>query len=369
MLPIRLRIGFLALASLSWLFSQQPFHTAALVGWSLLCFSLAPRITRKGRLRTVLILAILSYLAAYKYLPPIAQTVFGDSTLLQFALPLGISYFTFKLLHYVIEWSYGTLKDRSLWSFLCYMFLLPIFTAGPIERFDHFLGNQEPHDLRGNLAAGFTRIFYGLIKKLIGAQLIADLLARLGTTTEFVAGLDTAPMTHAWAFCILTYLYVYLDFSAYTDIALGGSRLFGIRVMENFRWPVVATNIAGFWQRWHLSLSGWCQTYIYLPTLGLSRNTYLALVATFVTIGLWHAGNLSYLCWGLYHGLGMVVYYRWKQLRRRRKWRLFDKSPLRWIGLVPTFLFVASSFAFTSVQAEGIGAGLRLWWKLWMPGS
>ena len=163
----------------------------------------------------------------------------------------------------------------------------------------------------------------------------------------------------------MTFLYVYMDFSAYSDIAIGSSRLFGIRIMENFNWPIFAQNIGDFWRRWHMTLAGWCQTYVYLPTIGLSRNPFLAVYATFLAIGLWHAGSINYACWGLYHATGVAVFQIWQRFKRRRGWVFLDHNPWHLLGIPITFLFVTGSFAFTVPHGVGTAYdGLRIFLKL-----
>src|SRR5262249_24357371 len=120
------------------------------------------------------------------------------------------------------------------------------------------------------------------------------------------------------------------------------SRLFGLRIMENFRFPMLAPNISDFWRRWHMTLAGWCQRYIYMPTLGWFRSPYLSLYTTFIVIGLWHAASGAYLFWGCYHATGIAVYQLWAKLKRRLKWPLMDHWTLKYAGIPLTFLFVSA---------------------------
>jgi alginate O-acetyltransferase complex protein AlgI len=164
---------------------------------------------------------------------------------------------------------------------------------------------------------------------------------------------------------VLFFAYAYLDFAAYSDIAIGSSRLFGIRIIENFNFPFVARNINEFWQRWHMSLSGWCRAYVYMPTIGLTRNPYLAIYATMATIGIWHEGSLTWLCWGLYHATGIVVYGSWARFRRRRKWRLRTGLVPRLVGVGVTMLFVSGSYVFpVAGEHGGLASAVRPFAKL-----
>jgi alginate O-acetyltransferase complex protein AlgI len=135
--------------------------------------------------------------------------------------------------------------------------------------------------------------------------------------------------------------------------------------MENFRWPIVARNIGDFWTRWHITLADWCRTYVYMPALGLTRSPYRAAYASFAVIGLWHAGALAFLLWGLYHATGIAVFQVWRRTTRRRRPAFLDRRPWCWTGIVLTNLFVTSSFAITMGWAGGRPLdGLRIYLKL-----
>jgi alginate O-acetyltransferase complex protein AlgI len=157
-----------------------------------------------------------------------------------------------------------------------------------------------------------------------------------------------------------------MDFSAYSDIAIGASRLFGIRIMENFDFPILAQNIANFWQRWHMTLGRWCQSYVYMPMIGLTRNPYIAVYCTWLAIGLWHAGSLNWVFWGLYHGTGVAIFVAWGRFKRRKKWFFLDKIViLRYMSIPVTFLFVSGSGSFTAIYGHGgVYDGFRILAKL-----
>jgi len=363
-LPKRFRFGFLAAASLGYLATLEALSVLALLGWSLVFFWLAPLAAGKGRhgwrILAALILAILGYLAYFKYIPRLVAALSSDPVERQFIIPLGISYFTFKFIHYAIEVARGNIKDRSLQRFFCYVFLFPIFTAGPVERFDHFLANQEDKPQLPSMVGGLTRITHGLIKKLvIGEMLLRPCSWDVMNGGILLERLSVYPSCQVWGFFVLLYLYMYMDFSAYSDIAIGASRLFGIRIMENFNLPILAPNIADFWRRWHMTLVEWCRTYIYWPALGFTRNTYVAVYATFVTIGLWHAGNINWICWGFYHGTGVAAYLTWARIKRRRKWVFLNRGLWKYAGIPITFLFVSVGLVFT-LDGVGVYDSLRI---------
>jgi alginate O-acetyltransferase complex protein AlgI len=351
LLPQRWRLGFLAALSFGYLLSLDWQAGCTMLAFTLAAYFLAS-VPRQGAgrwLTPVVILAALAYLAWFKYTPGLLELLGQSSPGARLAIPLGISYFTFKLIHYTVEAGRGNVANRSISSFLSYMFLFPIFTGGPIERFDHYLQNQEHRCCAADLFAGLQRIAHGLIKRFV---LVEHLLQPMATR-DFLAKLPELGMSDAWVYCILTFLAAYLDFSALSDLAIGSSRLFGLRIMENFNWPILARNIGDYWRRWHMSLVAWCQTYVYLPTIGLTRQPYVASYATFLTMGLWHAGTLHWVGWGLYHATGLVVFRAFDRTKRQRGWDFLNRGLWRFGGMPLTFLFVSAGSAFPSVWGHG----------------
>jgi len=376
LIPRQYRFGFLALASFGYLATLDLTSVLVLVAWTLAFYWLAPLAIGKSswqqRLPSILILAILGYLAYFKYIPPLIAAMSSDPIETKFIIPLGISYFTFKLIHYAVEVVRGNITNRSFQQFFAYMFLFPIFTAGPIERFDHFLANQDQKWQLDSTVEGLTRIIHGLIKKFfVAGMLIAPLFGPYGDITGPNAGallfnLSVLPTYKIWGFLVLAFLFMYMDFSAYSDIAIGASRLFGIRIMENFNFPIIAPNISNFWKRWHMTLAGWCQAYVYMPMIGLTRNPYIAVYCTMLAFGLWHAGSLNRVAWGLYHATGLVIHLTWSRIKRKKKWLFLDRMlVMRLIGIPSTFLFVAGSFAFSTTDGNGGFYGaLRIFAKM-----
>ena len=349
----------IALASFGYLFSLEPLGSAVLVGFVLLFFFGAPQAIADGR-RSLAILfgligIILAYLIWHKYVPVMVGYWQGASTGLQIAAPLGISYFTFKLIHYALEVARGNIKDRSLPRFFCYIFLFPIFTAGPIERFDHFIANTEDSWQRQSAVEGLTRIIHGLIKAFIVAQLLQPAnFGAPGSAEQLLGRLDDIATYKIWIFLAVTYLFAYVDFSAYSDIAIGAARLFGFRIMENFNWPVIAVNITDFWRRWHMTLAAFCQHYVYVPVLAWSRTPYAAAFATFFTMGLWHGASAGWVMWGIYHAMGVAGYMAWaRHMRRHKWWRDAIKSRLRWLGLPLTCGGASSAWVLPRFRSRG----------------
>ncbi len=364
------RRAFLAAASFVYLATLDWRSTVQLLVLAILFYFVAPRpqapLARARVVLTLLIFGILGYLAYFKYMPRLFAVVSPGRMVETVAIPLGISYFTFKLIHYAAERRRGTFGAHGFIDFLDYLFLFPIYTAGPIERFDHFLSHRANAWEWRFAVEGLWRIIHGLIKQLALVEYVLPaLFGDLPAISALLGGLEQFHPWQIWRFVILTYLYAYLDFSAYTDLAIGSSRLFGIEIMENFNFPIFAQNITEFWQRWHMTLAGWCQSYIYMPLIGLTRSPYLAVYATFITIGLWHAGTWQWLAWGAYHATGVAAYVTWRRSKTRRN--LIARWPrmLRVLGYPLTFLFVAAGYSLTCTHDQGtIYDSLRILVKL-----
>ena len=229
---------------------------------------------------------------------------------LAITLPPGISFYTFQTMSYTIDVYRGALAPSSSFTrFLLYVSFFPQLVAGPIERAGHLL-TQFDHAVRQrcspvNLAIGGRMIVWGLFKKVC----LADTCAR------FADPVFAAPAAYdGWSLWVATYaftLQIYFDFSAYSEIARGSARLFGVDLMRNFDQPYLARNIAEFWRRWHISLSTWFRDYVYLP-LGGSRGgrllTLRNLVITMFLSGLWHGAAWNFVLWGLFHGLLLLLH-------------------------------------------------------------
>ncbi|MEM6931593.1 MAG: MBOAT family O-acyltransferase, partial [Myxococcota bacterium] len=363
-LPPRWRSTFVAAISVGLLGWLAPVATLALLGWTALVLWAAPRTRTASRplvVTGVLVIALVGYLLGAKYLPEFVDGVAGTDLSARYVVPLGVSYFVFKLVHYAIEVGRGRIDEHTPSDVLAWATLFPAFVAGPIERFDHFLQHRSATIDETVVAWSFGRIAIGLVKKLlVGDVVLAEL-----TTAPFEADLALPAWStaDAWFHVCVHFLRGYADFSGYTDIAIGASRLFGIRLMENFDWPLFAPDLNAFWKRWHMTLAGWCQIYIYPPTLGLTRNPYVAVYAVFVVMALWHGLSLNWIFWGLWHGSGVAVLLTWNRVKRRRGWHKTLKIP-SWAGTVATLAFVCAAGAFTSTHELGAGPGIRLFAKL-----
>lgn len=349
----RWRPAILAVGSILYLLKLQWTSTLVMLVMSAAFFFVLARApaTQRRWVSVFLIGVALIYLGYFKYLPSLLGKPPVTDGVGSRVVPIGLSYFTFKLIHYVLEVSRGTVTSPSFPQFLSYVFLFPIFSGGPIERIDHFLPNQAQHWNISFATEGVTRIVHGLIKRFfIGEQLLRPLAMAV---PEVIWRLPEMPVRSVWKFCLLTFLYSYVDFSGLSDIAIGSSRLFGIRIMENFNWPILANNIAEFWKRWHMTLAGWCQSYVYMPIIGLTRNPYLAVYGAFIVMGLWHAGSLHWIGWGAYHATGVALTLTWGRVRRKAGWGPLARGAMKYVCIALTILFVSGGSAFTAVWNVG----------------
>lgn len=228
---------------------------------------------------------------------------FGTSVhTLNIIAPLGISFYTFRLLSYVIDIQRGKGKPTNdLVAFSAYVAFFPTILSGPIDRAASFIPQLEKKRIFNYEMAvdGLRQILWGLFKKIV----IADQLALA------IGEMDASPSGSTMALVAVLYLFqLYADFSGYSDMAIGVGKLLGFRIAVNFNYPLFALNIADYWRRWHISLTGWLTDYIFMPLSVKWRDwgkwgLILAILVTFALIGMWHGAALTFLLFGFYHGL------------------------------------------------------------------
>lgn len=261
-------------------------------------------------------------------------------------LPLGISYIVFKYISYLTDIYWGIVKKGKFIDFLLYGALFTIYVAGPIERFERFKPQLESKQRFqvSFLEDAFQRIVFGLFKKLV----IADWAG------YFIAPLWENQGNYGLGIRILALIgysiQIYMDFSGYSDIAIGSSRLFGLQIMENFNWPYLQPNISRFWRCWHISLSDWLRDYLFFPLSRMSEKKLWQTIAVPLIVmglcGLWHGAAWHFVLWGLWHGAGLAALQIWNRQKRAFKIRpliLFNK-PFPVYGTVCTFAFVTTGW-------------------------
>ena len=274
-----------------------------------------PDQSRPAAAKFLLALAVLvnlGILAVFKYAAMIIAGVFGlmgqiapsagllapDPPLLEILLPIGISFYTFQALSYVIDvYRDQATAQRNYLNILLYISFFPQLVAGPIVKYHDIAAQLRKRKVRANRAAeGFRRFCVGLAKKV----LIANTLA-VGVDAVFAAPAASINAAAAWLAALGYMLQIYYDFSGYSDMAIGMGKMFGFDFKENFRYPYVATTIKEFWRRWHISLSTWFKEYLYIP-LGGNRHgrarTSLNKLIVFFCTGLWHGASWTFVAWG-----------------------------------------------------------------------
>ena len=298
-----------------------------------------------GKKKLVLVLSVvfnIGMLGYFKY-----WNLFTFGKLWDVALPIGISFYTFQIMSYVIDVYRGEVDvQRSPFKLGLYITLFPQLIAGPIVRYADIelqLSNRKT-DLK-LFASGVRRFIVGLSKKVLIANVVA-------ITADTIFTMDTRPAATAWLGAICYALQIYFDFSGYSDMAIGLGRMFGFEFLENFNYPYISASVQEFWRRWHMSLSTWFRDYLYIPLGGNRRGnlrTYINLVIVFACTGFWHGASWSFLIWGLYHGFFLVI----ERLGFRR---VLDKLP-KFIGHIYTLLVVL--FGWVLFRADNIGIAIR----------
>ncbi|MCK5829337.1 MAG: MBOAT family protein [Methylococcales bacterium] len=228
-------------------------------------------------------------------------------TLAQIPLPIGISFFTFQAMSYVIDVYKKEAKvQKNIFDLALYISLFPQLIAGPIVRF-HDVAEQIRHRVVSFslFFSGTQRFVYGLAKKMLIANPLGAVADQI-----FSLAADDLSMGTAWLGIFCYTLQIYFDFSGYSDMAIGLGRMFGFRFLENFNYPYISRSIQEFWRRWHISLSSWFRDYLYIPLGGNRKGsirTYVNLLTVFFLCGLWHGSSWNFIIWGLFHGCFLMI--------------------------------------------------------------
>jgi alginate O-acetyltransferase complex protein AlgI len=314
-----------------------------------------------GRRRRVLLAVVavnLAVLLVWKYAGFASQQAATLASLtglhlpiVEIALPIGISFYTFHHISYLVDVYRGERPAlRSPLSFVTYIAMFPQLVAGPIVRYREIadqLPQKRSHRL-DDIAAGFPRFALGLTKKVVIADSLAPMVDACFSTPAHEV--NTAI---AWLGAIGYTLQLYFDFSGYSDMAIGLGRMLGFKLPENFTRPYSSATITEFWRRWHMSLSRWFRDYLYIP-LGGNRHgvwhTYRNLWIVFTLTGLWHGANWTFLVWGLYHGTALVI-------ERRFGWAVAIAEPAPWLMRRLLTLFIVV-FGWVIFRSPDLGTAL-----------
>lgn len=264
----------------------------------------------KGKLLLTLSVAVpLGLLALFKYadflLGSLNSLTGADIPLLKLTLPIGISFYTFQALSYLVDVYRGDVPaQKNYINLATYIVLFPQLIAGPIVRYTTVVEDLASRKhTKENVALGIRRFVMGLGKKVLIANLLGALCTAYRESAE-------PSVLFAWVYAVSYALQIYFDFSAYSDMAIGIGKMLGFRFLENFDYPFISKSITEFWRRWHISLGSWFRDYVYIPLggnrVGPKRQIFNILVVWCLT-GLWHGANWTYMAWGLYFGILLII--------------------------------------------------------------
>ncbi|HPF65040.1 MBOAT family O-acyltransferase [Lentimicrobium sp.] len=275
----------------------------------------------------------------------------GSVKLLDLIIPVGISYYTFQALGYLIRINRKAEKaETSFLAFANYLIFFPKFLAGPVERSNHFFPQISKPVLfqADNVTAGLRLFLWGMFKKVVIGNNLADPVYQLYNNIENYNGLPLLIIFFLQA------IHLYADFSGYTDMALGVARIFGIKLVDNFNRPFFARNVGEFWRRWHISLSSWCNDFIFSPFIVKYRKygnkaAIAGIFITFYVIGIWHGANWTFVAVGLLQGIAISYEFATKRKRLQIASRL-PQGLVTFVSRTLTYLFFSLTLVFFNSQ-------------------
>ena len=302
-------------------------------------------------------LGLLGYFKYSGFLVETLNRIFNtEITIRAVSLPIGISFFTFQILSYIIDLYRGKYKaQHNIINLALYISFFPQLIAGPIVKYidieDQINNRVESFE---KFSMGARRFIYGLAKKVIIANTLAIPVDR-------IYSMDKTSLTGGiiWLVSIMYTFQIYYDFSGYSDMAIGLGKMFGFEFMENFNYPYMATSIQDFWRRWHISLSTWFKEYLYIPLGGNKKGnirTYINLIIVFFVTGLWHGAGFTFIAWGLYHGFFSII----ERLGLRK---ILAKNNT--IGML--YAFLIANFGWVLFRADTISQALSFVKRMLIP--
>ena len=309
--PKKMKNFVLFIASMLFYFYGEPKYIFLMLAEILIAY-IGAILIAKYKKKSLLITFVgihVGLLAIFKYtdfaLENINSIFNVNIPLLKLALPIGISFYTFQIISYIVDVYRGTVKpQKSFLKLATYISLFPQLIAGPIVRYETIekeLENRE-HNFE-NIAYGIRRLVFGLAKKVLIANMLGEFCNAFNSC-------DEKSIVLYWAFGISYMLQIYFDFSAYSDMAIGLGRIFGFHFLENFNYPYIAKSITEFWRRWHISLSSWFRDYVYIPLGGNRKGTLKQIrniLVVWMLTGIWHGASWNFIVWGLMFGVLLII--------------------------------------------------------------
>lgn len=370
--PLKLRNITLLIGSLFFYFYGEPKYILVLIFSIVFNYYIGRIISNNNKYNKLIFVSslvinfgILFYFKYFDFFIDNINRMFTTNfNFLNIVMPLGISFFTFQATSYVIDvYKKKVEASNNIIDFAVYLSLFPQLVSGPIVRYDTVCGELKTRNTSyDNFAHGVSRFILGLSKKVLLANVIGELSTSLVSTSQSILSY--------WLRAIADTLQLYLDFSGYSDMAIGLGLIFGFHFLENFNYPFISTSITEFWHRWHISLSSWFKDYIYIPLggnrVGEIRRYFNIFIVWFCT-GLWHGASWNFVLWGLYYAVLLVIEkkFLYSFLKKHRVFGLittnilviigfviFNQTTLTGIGTFISSMFGLNNLSFTNIETN-----------------
>ena len=358
--PKKYKNIILLIASLLFYFYGEPKYVFLMIIEIIIAYIGAILIDKyKNQSKNILIITLFIHiflLIIFKYTDFLIQTINDiaktNINLLNIALPIGISFYTFQIISYIIDVYNGKVKvQKNIIKLATYVSLFPQLIAGPIVRYQTVEKDldKRTHNFN-NFSYGIKRFSIGLAKKV----LIANALGELCTKASII---DEKTIILYWIFAISYMLQLYFDFSAYSDMAIGLGRIFGFHFPENFNYPYISKSLTEFWHRWHISLSTWFKDYVYIP-LGGNRVTKLKQIRNILIVwlltGIWHGANWTFLIWGLLFGIILIIEKLWLNKLMEKLPSFIRRIYVLFIVMILFIIFNSDNISTSLINIKGL---------------
>lgn len=358
--PKKYKNIILLIASLLFYFYGEPKYVFLMIAEIIIAYIGAILIDKyKNQSKNILITTLFIHvflLIIFKYTDFIIQTINDISNanikLLNIALPIGISFYTFQIISYIIDVYNGKVNvQKNIIKLATYVSLFPQLVAGPIVRYQTVEKELDDrvHSFN-NFAYGIRRFTIGLAKKVLIANALGELCSK-----AFLA--DEKTIVFFWIFGVSYMLQLYFDFSAYSDMAIGLGRIFGFHFPENFNYPYISKSITEFWRRWHISLSTWFKDYVYIPLGGNREGKYKQIrniLIVWLLTGIWHGANWTFLIWGLLFGIILIIEKIWLNKFMEKLPSFIRRIYVLFIVMILFIIFSSNNMSVALTNIKGL---------------
>ena len=358
--PKKYKNIILLISSLLFYFYGEPKYVFLMIAEIIIAYIGAILIDKyKNQSKNILITTLFIHvflLIIFKYTDFIIQTINDISNanikLLNIALPIGISFYTFQIISYIIDVYNGKVNvQKNIIKLATYVSLFPQLVAGPIVRYQTVEKELDDrvHSFN-NFAYGIRRFTIGLAKKVLIANALGELCSK-----AFLA--DEKTIVFFWIFGISYMLQLYFDFSAYSDMAIGLGRIFGFHFPENFNYPYISKSITEFWRRWHISLSTWFKDYVYIPLGGNREGKYKQIrniLIVWLLTGIWHGANWTFLIWGLLFGIILIIEKIWLNKFMEKLPSFIRRIYVLFIVMILFVIFNSDNMSVALINIKGL---------------